>query len=306
MDRVSTAFAFKAGTADFLRAQGKQVEAQQQMSDGKRAVDLKGFGRKSETLIAAKTVQARASSFVDMHKLLAGKLEAQNLALERTAEAADESRQLLLGAIASNRGESLMKTLDSVFGQAVDALNWKHEGRYLFAGSQVASEPVSVHRLADLTTAPDPFTNDQTRLESRLNEASTMTTGFLADEVGTELFDVLRTIQAYHQDPATGPISGELTPAQASFLQSQLPRLAEAHSDLLGRVAENGLMQQRVDDARDGQNARVNMLDAYIAEIAEVDFAEAFTRMQQAQLAVGASAEAIKALKETSLLYLLR
>jgi flagellar hook-associated protein 3 FlgL len=306
MDRVSTAFAFKAGTADFLRAQGKQVEAQQQMSDGKRATDLRGFGRSSETLIAAKTVQARASSFVGMHKLLAGKLEAQNLALERTAEAAEASRQLLLGAVASNRGESLMKTLDSIFGQAADALNWKHEGRYLFAGSQVAQEPVAVKQMEDLTTPATVFTNDQTRLESRLNESSTLTTGFLADEIGSELFGVLRTIQAYHEDPATGPLTGELSADQAAFLKTQMPLLVNAHDGLLDRVAENGLMQQRVDDARDAQNARVNMLEGYIAEIAEVDFAEAFSRLQQAQLAVGASAQALKALKETSLLYLLR
>ena len=307
MNRVSTAFAFKSGAADFLRAQGKQVQAQQQISNGKRATDLQGFGRSSETLIAAKTVRTRASGFVEMHKLLGGKLEAQNLALERTADAADQSRQLILGAVASGRAESMVKTLDSLFGQAVDALNWKHEGRYLFSGSQVAVEPVAVSSLAELAAAPttaDAFKNDDTRLQSRLNESSSVTTGFLADDVGSELFEILKSIQVYHQGP-DGPLAGVLNPKQATFLEGRLALLGEAHGRLLDRVAENGLSQQRVEDAREAQSSRVNMLDGYIAEIAEVDVAEAYSRLQQAQLAVGASAEALKALKETSLLYLL-
>lgn len=312
MNRVSTAFAYQSGAADFLRAQIKQVEAQQQISNGKVAGDLKGFGRTSETLIAARTVQSRASGFVEMHKLLTGKLDAQDLALERLSDTADQSRQLIFGALSSGRAENLMKTLDSVFGEAADALNWKHEGRYLFAGSQVAVRPVEAGKLSDLTAPPvgadvfeDIFKNDETRLESRLNDSTGLTTGFLAEAVGLEFFKVMKSIQEYHESPS-GPLTGVLNPAQITFLESKLPQLAKAHTGLLDRVAENGLMHQRVQDARGAQEQRVTMLDGYIAEMSEVDIAQAFARLEQSKLAVGASAEAIKALKESSLLYLLR
>lgn len=302
MTRVSTAFAFQSGAADFLRAQGRQVEANQQIANGKRAMDLKGFGRQSETLIAAKTVQARASGFVEMHKLLGGRLDAQNLALERVADAAEQSRQLVLSAVSSGRGDSLVKTLDSLFGQAVDALNWKHEGRHLFSGSQVASEPVPISTMAELKAAPSVaavFTNDQVRTQSRLSENTSLTTGFLADEIGTELFEVLRSIQDFHE---TTPLTGELTTAQTAFLQGKLAEFGEAYEGLLGRIAENGLNQQRVDDAREAQARRVTSLDGFISDVAEVDVAEAYARLQQAELAVQASAAALKALKESSLL----
>jgi flagellar hook-associated protein 3 FlgL len=304
MFRVSTAFAFQASASDFMRAQARQVEAGEQMSSGKRATDLKGFGRQSETLIAAKSVQARASGFVEMHKLLTGRLDAQNLALERVADAAEESRQLVLSAVSSGRAESLLANLNSMFGQAADALNWKHEGRYLFAGSQVSVEPVAIDTLAGLTAAPataDAFNNDQTRTQSRLNETTSLTTGFLASDVGTELFDVLKSIQAYHEGPA-GPLTGELTPAQSTFLESRLSALGTAFDNLLGRAAENGLNQQRVDDASDAQSRRVTGLTGFIADVSEIDFAEAVARRQAAELAVQASAAALKSLKESSLL----
>ena len=302
MTRVSTAYAFQNGAADFMRAQSKQLEAQRQIADGKRATDVKGFGRQSETLIAAKTVQARASSFVEMHKLLSGRLEAQGLAMERVSASADDSRQLILSAVSSGRGDGLMQTLDSLFGQAVDALNWKHEGRYLFAGSQVDVAPVDIDNLVSLNAAPataDAFENDHIRPVSRLNETTTAPTGFLANEIGTELFEVLKSIQDYHE---TTPFNGVLTEAQETFLKAKVGELETAHDNLLGQVARNGLLGQRVDAERTAQTRRVTNLDIFIADTAEVDLAEAYSRLQQAELATQASASALKALKESSLL----
>jgi flagellar hook-associated protein 3 FlgL len=308
MYRVSTAFAFKTGAADFLRAQSKQVEATQQIN-GKRAVDLQGFGRQSETLIASRTVKARADNFIEMHKLLGGRLDAQDQALGRIQQAAEKASELVLGAISSDRAPSLMTSLDDLYGQAVDALNWTHDGRHLFAGAQVDQKPVVIDTLAGLAAAPataDAFKNDQTRTTSRLNETNSMRTGFLADEVGSELFDVLKTIQRYHEDPATGPLSGDLTPAQSTFLNARLGELNKAFKNLLDRGAENGILQKRVDDARDSQSRRSSQLEAFIAEISEVDLAEAISNLQQAEMAVQASAKALNSLRESSLLNYLR
>lgn len=305
LTRVSTAFAFRSAGADLMRAQGRQLEAQGHVSNGKRASDLRGYGRSSETLIAARTVQSRAQSFVDQHTLLGGELAAQDQSLTRVADLAAQAKQAVIGAISSNRADTLMDTLNSLFSQAADALNWKHEGRYLFAGSQTDTAPVAVDTLAELAAAPGPddvFKNDAVRTVSRLNESSTVTTGFLASSVATEFFDILKTVQVAH---AGAPFAGELTTAQSSFLSSQLGTLDEAFENLLGRAAENGLLQQRVEDARESQARRADMLKSFIGEIADVDVAEAYTRMTQAQLAVQASAQALKTLQGSTLLNVL-
>ncbi|MDP8916280.1 MAG: hypothetical protein M3M95_03570, partial [Pseudomonadota bacterium] len=276
------------------------------VSNGKRATDLRGFGRNSETLIAARTVQSRAQSFVEQHKLLAGELSAQDQALTRVVDMAHESKQLILGAISSGRAETLTDTLNSLFSQAADALNWKHEGRYLFAGSQVDIPPVAVDDLASLVATPpaDVFDNDSARTVSRLNESSTITTGFLASSVGAEFFDILREIQVYHTG-VNGPLNGVLNETQLDFLKDKLGDLETAHEGLISRVAENGLLQQRVADAQEAQMRRVDMLKGFIGDIAEVDVAEAFTRLEQARMATQASAQALRALQQTSLLNLL-
>lgn len=305
LTRISTAFSFRSAGADLMRAQARQVEAQSNVSNGKRASDLRGFGRSSETLIAARTVQARAKSFVDQHTLLASELSAQNQALTRVSELANQAKQLVIGAISSNRADTLMDGLNSLFSQAADTLNWKHEGRFLFSGSQTSTPPVAVSNLADLAAAVTPddvFQNDAVRTTSRLNESSTVTTGFLASSVASEFFDLLKGIQDVH---AVTPFTDELTPAQQTFLNSQLGPLTKAFEGLLGKAAENGLLQQRVDDALQSQSRRADMLTSFIGEIADVDVAEAYTRMTQAQLAVQASAKALQTLQNSTLLNVL-
>lgn len=304
LSRVSTAFAFATAGADLMRAQARQIEAQNHVSSSKKAVDLQGFGRSSETIIAARTVQSRAANFVDQHKLLEGELSAQDLALLRVSDAAEQANGLILHAISSGQAESLVKTLDSLFSQASDALNWKHEGRYLFAGAQVDVPPVAVDSLAELVAAPSTasvFRNDDTQTESRLNESSTLRTGFLASTVATELFDILKSVQQFHTGPS-GPLTGRLTDVQIDFLKTKVAELAPAQERLLDRVAENGLMQQRVADAKNSQQRRVDQLTAFIGEITDVDVAEAYTRLTQAQLAVQASSQALRALQGSSLL----
>lgn len=302
MDRVSTAYAFRNGAADFLRAQAKQTEASRQISDSKKGVDLAGFGRQSEALIAAKTVQARAISFVESHKLLGGRLDAQSLALDQVADTADEASQRMLSAVSSGRADSLMDILDSLLGQAASAMNWQHEGRYLFAGAKVGEQPVAITKLADLAAAPavaDAFANDQTRMQSRLNETTTVSSSFLADDLGTELFEVFRSIQVFHQ---TTPLTGTLTEAQTDFLKTKIGEMQQQHEKLLGKGAENGLLQQRVDQVSDAQARRASSIQIFIADVSEISLAEASANLVQAELAVEASAAALKALRENSIL----
>jgi flagellar hook-associated protein 3 FlgL len=233
---------------------------------------------------------------------LGGRLESQGLALEQVAETANTASQRMLSAVSSGRADSLMNILDTTFGQAVDALNWQHEGRYLFAGSQVGQAPVSIKTLAGLAAAPtvaDAFKNDKTRLESRLNETTTVPSSFLADEVGTELFEVFRSIQLFHQ---TNPLTGALTEAQTTFLKTKISEMQSMHEKLLGRGAENGFLQQRVVEVSDAQARRATSLQFFIADVSEVSLAEASANLVRAELAVQASAAALKALKENSIL----
>lgn len=307
MNRVATGNSYGTIMSDLMRAQLRQYEAQEQVSSGKAGHDLKGFAKDAEALMAARSLQTRVEGFLEQGKTLASKLEVQALAMTQIEDAAAGARQAIEEAIANGRGEGLMSQLSSLFSTASDALNTKFAGRQLFAGAQVDTPPVTAKTLQDLTAAPtaaDVFENDALVPAARLDEATSIETGFLAEDLGGDLFAAFRSVQAYVE--ANGEFSGQLTTAQEAFLQGMLDDFAGARAGLTDATVRNGLTQNRVDKALEMHGARKDMLDGMIGDVTHVDMAEAITRLQQAQTAVQASAQVFMALQGSSLLTLLK
>jgi flagellar hook-associated protein 3 FlgL len=308
MTRISTLNSYESALADLMRAQQQQYEANKQVSTQKVATDSKGYGRTSETLTAFRSSQSRLEGFMATSQSLALRLETQNLALERAGDAANGARQAVAEAIAAGRSEALMTEISGRFMEAAEALNTRHQGRYIFAGSLVDDPPFQAANLSDLTGPPavaDLFVNDTQKTQTRLDENSSMTTGFLASELGEPLMQAFRDLQELHTGP-DGPLSGPITPAQRTQLDAILQALDDAHEGLLDETARNGSLQKRVEDTMKSQEGQADTLEIMIGERTDVDMAEAITRLQQAQVAVQASAQVIAQLRNVSLLDYLR
>ena len=302
--RVSTQSQVGGALANLMRVQSRQVEAQMQVGSEKRAVDHKGYGREAEQLTALRNVHAKAEAFVASGSAAADRLTTQDLMLEQAGEAAGRARKAVADALAAGRADGLMAELQSRFQQAVSSLNGRHQGRYLFAGTAVDQRPVGVTTLAELAAAPSVgsvFANDDRRVSARLDESTTLQTGFLADAVGTELFEVFRAIKQFADGPG-GPLQGNLTPAQQSFLETQLATLATVQDGLIGVVAENGGLQNQAEAAVRSQQDHADQLEVMLADKTQVDMAEAITRLQLSQTAVQASAQVLATLRSSSLL----
>ena len=199
-----------------------------------------------------------------------------------------------------------MTTLQSYFGQAAASLNTQYNGHYLFAGGKVDTPPVAVQTLAGLA-APPPggvFQNDQLAATSRLDESTTVQSGMLASNIGTNLFNAFASVQAFDQGPG-GPFSGQLTQAQLNYLTSMLPTFDSVGQGLTNTTATNGLLQARVDQAQTTQQDRQTTLQVMIGGITDVDMAEAASRLSQSQVAVQASAHIFASLQNSSLLSIL-
>ncbi len=307
MNRVATGNSYSSVLNDLMRAQVRQQEANAQVSSGKVASNLKGFARQAETLLAARSIQTRVDAFLTQGKTLGAKLESQELALNQTADAAAGARQAIAEALATGHGDALMSELSSWFSSASDSLNARFGGRYLFAGGQVDTPPVSAGAMAELTTQPTVaafFSNDNLVPANQLDESTTIQSGFLADRLGGGLFDAFRQVQAFAD--ANGDFTGRLTTAQETFLQSMLGDFETARSDLTDATARNGLIQKRVDKTMETQEARQAMLETMVGGITDVDMAEAISRLQQAQTTVQASAQVFNTLSQSSLLNLLQ
>lgn len=306
MNRVATSFSYSSVLDNLMKAQVRQQQANEQVSSQKVANSLKGYAKNAETLLATRSIQTRVQGFIDQAETLASKLESQNLALTQTADAAAGAKQSIMDALATNRGDALMNELSSWFSSATDSLNAKFGGRYLFAGGQSETTPITAQSLSDLTAGPvaDVFQNDGLKTVSRLDETSTVETGFLADELATGLFTAFRDVQAYVE--ANGPFTGQLTAAQTTFLQGMLSGFETARSGLTNAAADNGLMQNRVDKTIESQESRKLMLDGLVGGITDADMPKAISQLEQAQIAVQASAQVFNTLSQSTLLDLLR
>ena len=93
---------------------------------------------------------------------------------------------------AAGRIDNLMVELGLNYQTVQGGLNAEHQGSYLFAGGQSDIAPATAATMADLTAAPSTaatFANDTLKQKSRIDEKTTVETGFLASEIGGPLTD---------------------------------------------------------------------------------------------------------------------
>jgi flagellar hook-associated protein 3 FlgL len=307
MTRIATANAYSAVLDNLMAAQQRQIDAGTQVSSQKKATDLKGYAASAETLAALQSVQSSVSGYLDQSDVLSNKLSTQDLALNQMADSANGASQAIKDALASGSGDTVMQALQGFFQNAVGALNTKFDGRYVFAGGQVNTQPVTATSMTSLTSAPSIaslFKNDQYVTTNQLDESTTIQSGFLADKLGTNLFNAFKSIEAYAQGP-NGPFTGQLTQAQTTFLQSQITAFDTEGTSLTNVAGQNGLMQNQVDAANKDLTSRQTMLTQLVGKITDVDVAKAASDLQQAQFSVQAAAQVFASLKSSSLLNLL-
>lgn len=287
------------------RAQGREAMYGQQVASGRLGDDLKAYGAAAEGVTALKSVAARTAGWLEQADRAAGRLDVQDLQLGRVQDAAAQARQAVLGAIGMGSSVGLMDSLQAAFGQAAQALNAEHEGRPLFSGARQEA-PFAATTLADLTAAPDVaalFRNDQIRSSVRLGEQLSVETGVLADEIGAPFAAALRELQAFVE--TNGPFGTPLTEPQIAALQTLAGQLGAVETGVVELQARNGLAQSRVAAEADALGARAVSLEGLLAGRTDADPAEAVTRLQQAQIAVQASAQVYAALRGSSLLDLI-
>lgn len=305
MTRVATFGNYQSALLDLMNAQTRAAGAQERVSTQKVATDLTGFGRQSETLTAMKGAQSRIQGFIDTAGAVSARLTTQDIAMGQISDAISGIREALGGAVASDSGGSLMLELEGHFQGARGGLNMRHHGGYLFAGASTSTAPVAAANLSELLAAPSVaslFSNDTLRTASRVAEGTTLETGFLADELGTDVMSILRDIQEYHTTPGSGPLDGRLTEPQKAFLTTQLARLEQAGTAVVDKRAKTGSLAKQVENISAGHEAQKLSLDELISGRTDADMAAAITDLQLSQIAIEASAQVISQLRQVSLL----
>ena len=307
MQRISTADSYAAVIANMQQAQTQLSTASNQISSGETATNLQGYAAHAETLTAMQTVNNQVTGYLSQDTILSNKLTMQDTGLQQIAGAATGASQAITAAIAAGAGDQLMTALQTQFQNAAQGLNSTYNGEYVFAGGQVNTAPLSVSSMSALAAAPSlasVFQNDQQTTSSQINPNTTIQTGFLANQLGTPLMAAFQAIQNFANGP-NGPFTGQLTPAQVTFLQGQVANLNAAASTLTGQAAQNGGLQSQVSNTQTDLSNQQNTLGNMIGDIAGANVAQATANLQEAQLAIQASAQVFLALQNSSLLNVL-
>ncbi len=307
MTRVSTSGNFGVMTSNLMRAQVLQNVAGEQVSSQKNANDLKGYAKNAEVLTAMKTAQAKVAGFRDQTTLVSNRLDVQDIGIGQVSDATQDARDAIANAIAAGSAETLMQQLNGAFGDVVQGLNSKFNGRYVFAGAKSDTQPTTATSMADLTAAASTaalFQNDQYITTNRIDDTTSVDTGQLADQLGTGVYNAFKQVQAYVD--ANGPFTGKLTQAQSNFLGGLLPTFDSVKTSLTTAQAQNGLNQKRFETAQTELSDQADTLSTMVGGITDVDMAEAITRLESAKLAVQASAQVFSSLQNSSLLNVLK
>lgn len=304
MNRVSTGGNYSSVLTNIMAAQQGQMDAGDRVATQKNGTNLKDYARNAEILTSMRAVDSRLQGYSDQNARLVDKLTTQDFALNQIADSADSVRQTIADALASGRGDTLMQDLQGFFGNAVEGLNARYGGKYLFAGGQIDTQPVSAQIMADLTNGQPIssfFHNDTYTVDAKVDDSTTVKTGLLADGLGTDLLTQFQGIQAFQQS-GSGPFSGILTDAQKTFLEGQLSSWDTLHQNLVNNAARNGMVQTRVDNVQKDLTNRQTSIKGMIGGITDADMTKAASDLQQAQMAVQAAAQVFVTLKDTSLL----
>ena len=298
---IATSTAYSTVLTGLLTAQTAQATATQQISSGETASNLQGYAGQSDTLLALQSVQSQTNAYLTNSQSTANVLSAQDLGFTQLNDSASSAATAVSTALASGSGDTLMQSLGASFQGAVAALNTSYDGQYVFSGGAVTTQPTTATSITDLTSgAPlsSLFQNGDNVSSVQVSPSTSVQTGFLADQLGSNLYTAYQSVQAYVN--ANGPFTNPLTADQTSFLQGVLPSFQAANTQLTTAQAQNGLAQQQVTTAQTQLTDQQTTITNLVGNISSANIAQATTNLEQAQTAVQASSQAFLALQNST------
>lgn len=305
--RVSTPGNYSAVLSNLLSAQQRQRDAGDRLATQKNGDDLKAFSRNSEMLTGMRSIHSRVTVYQEQAIVAADRLANQDTALNRIADAAAAVRQSIADALASGKADTLMEEVTAQFRIAVDAINTRYNGKYMFAGGQATTAPLPIDQLGDLVApVEDLFQDDLYKMTTKVDDSTELEIGVLAKDLAAEMMDQFRQLFSPDVIPALPPYNGPITAEQQAELEARMRDWEGVRSSVTNVTARNGLLQKRVDEIKDDLVSRDNMLTGMMGDVTDADMASVAAELEQAQISVQAAAHVFKTLQDSSLLNLLR
>lgn len=303
MTRISTFSQNQTLLNSLLNGQRRLFESQRQATEFKVASEFRGIADQASTLLGAKSLRSRSDSYVDVGREVERTINTYDVQLTTVVDSARDLRQTIVETLSLNERQDFTQLVEGTFSLVTSALNTNFGGRYLFSGSLTDTKSITVESLEDLVALDDvseAFANDDLKATARISDSQDITYGLLADEVVGDLFASLKRIGEFNAGP-DGPISGALTDAQRAFLDNELVQLDAAIQTAQNAQITNGLNSNRVETTRSAQSDQRDFLDVFVADIEDVNPAEAISRLERDRVALEVSYRAVANISRLSL-----
>lgn len=285
-----------------MNNQNKLFEAQRQIATGKKTDEYRGLAGETGTVLGARSFKTRVETYQQTIDTIRGKLDANDVQLEGMIGAMEKLKESIQTTLANGQAEGFSELLGQTFKFVVNSLNTNFDGTYLFSGAKTGTEPVNVDDLAGLAALPavgDAFENGGVAFEARIADGVNLEFGLLADDVASGIFQEMVDLYNFDQ---TDELQGELSQTQFDFLQGQLASIETSIDNMRQIHVSNGLAYERLEVVDEQHADTAVFLETFIADLEDVDIAEAITRLNNDQVALEASYRAIGSLSQLSLL----
>lgn len=304
MDRVSTSLQNQSMLTELLRTQRNMLDAQREVSTGKRIHEFADSPSELAGLLAARGADARSADFAEAAKAAQGRLNLQDTHIDEFAGIVASLRQASLDAVANDSATTVMAEAEGAFSRMVSILNTQVDGKYIYGGTRQDVPPVTATTLDQLLALPDvagAFQNNTIRQTAQIGENETIAFGALASDLGTPAFQALRDLAQFSAGP-DGNFSDDLTTQQADFLTGLSQTFEAVASNVNQQLATNGLAYNQAKTAVKEQGDMRATLAEMISDIEDVDMAEALSKLTNAQTAMQASAQTFSMVQRMSLM----
>jgi flagellar hook-associated protein 3 FlgL len=313
MPRISNLAQHNFNLFSTLNTQSRLFKAQTQVSSGDKSQDFAGIDREAGRLVNIKNELERVNQFQDNIDRTDRRLDLMGFSLGRIEEVARDFRSTLLnaqnGATADTIG--LKELSQGLLDQIVDLLNVRDESRYLFAGGNIQTKPVDLNNgtYVPPTVPPFPTTadtdwynGDAVIQEARVDEGFSISYGITADSNALE--KVIRSFDAISEINFSTPP----TVAELQAVRDAITLLTEAIEqntvgqktigELFGQVE---LDRKLINDVNVKHNNFLLFAETNIADIEQVNVAEAVSTLNFEQITLEASFATLARVQQLSL-----
>ncbi len=290
-----------------MQNQNRVFEGQRQITSGKKSDDYAGLAGNTGTVLGAKSFKSRVETYERTIDTISGKLDANDVQISGMISAVEALQENMQTAIANNQAEGLPEMMEQTFKFIANSLNTNFDGTFLFSGAKTGTQPITVNSLADLAALPtvaDAFDNGNIAFEARIADGVDLEFGLLADDIAADVFQLLSDLYNFHTG-GSGPLADNLDPTQFSYIQGELSTITNVLDGMRQEQVQNGLAFERLEVVDDQHKDTKVFLETFISDMEDVDIAEAVTRLNNDQVALEASYQAIGALSRLSLLQFL-